>query len=76
MIIIRKCHRPPLSISEPYAIAKRNDLLLHSANSTLARLYRNADKEDGISGIYSNHFENEQSNMLKTMYRLQALPKQ
>ncbi len=68
---------PSFLTFEPYAIAiaKRNDLLLHSANSTLARLYRDADKESGINGIYFNHFNNEQSDMLKTMYRLQALPK-
>lgn len=67
---------PSFLTFEPYAIAiaKHNDLLLHSANSTLARLYRDIDKEGGISGIYFNHFNNKQSDMLKTMYRLQAIP--
>ena len=67
---------PSFLTFEPYAIAiaKRHDLLLHSANSTLARLYRDTDKKGGISGIYFNHFKYKQSDMLKTMYRLQALP--
>lgn len=67
---------PSFLTFEPYAIAiaKGNELLLQSANSTLARLYRNASKNGGINEIYFNHFNNEQSDMLKSMYRLQALP--
>ena len=67
---------PTFFTFEPYAIAiaKGNDLLLRSANSTLAKLYRNKGKPGGIDDIYFNHFTNEQSEMLKKMYQLQAIP--
>jgi ABC-type amino acid transport substrate-binding protein len=66
---------PSFLTYEPYAIAiaKDNDLLLYSANATLARLYREADSDAGINAIYSLHFANRQSEMLQSMYRLQAL---
>ena len=59
---------------EPYAIAirKGNDLLLYAANAALAELYRESAK---INKLYHNYFDTEQSDMLKAMYRLQAIPK-
>ncbi len=67
---------PTFLTYEPYAIAiaRGNYLLLHSANSTLAKLYRNAKNDGGINEIYFNHFINQQSEMLKKMYQLQAFP--
>ena len=67
---------PTFLTFEPYAIAiaKGNDLLLHSANSTLARLFRNAGAANGIDTIYFNHFNNDQSEMLKKLYQLQSIP--
>jgi len=67
---------PAFLTFEPYAIAlaKGNDLLLNTANSVIAELYRNAANKGGINEIYDNYFKLEKGEMLKMMYRLQALP--
>lgn len=58
---------------EPYAIAIRHgrEDLLHVANTTLARLYR----DDGIKPVYDLWFkDSKMSKLLWSMYQLQKLP--
>lgn len=58
---------------EPYAIAIRHgrEDLLHIANATLARLYR----DDGIKPVYDLWFkDSKMSKLLWSMYQLQKLP--